>query len=300
MAYERMPAGNPDHLGTIPPEFLVPSRYPGTVIAEEYPSRDYASPDCPSLKKVAYVHVPYGYGIDPARRYNVLYLMHGWTMTAEGFFYQADSRLPYLLDAMGAAGLMAPTIVVSATFDAQNQPQDFARSFEELSLFYLDFREHLMPFIEGKYRTFAQGTSGADLAASRAHRAFGGFDMGAVCTWDQMVRNLEYVSRFVPMAGDCWKIEVYGGLHKPVETAELLAGAVEGGRWGEEDFLVYAGQGTADPLWDPLNTQMGAMGYNAAFTKRNLHYAVVQDGFHELATCERILYHALPLLFPKA
>lgn len=37
--------------------------------------------------------------------------------------------------------------------------------------------------VEGEYRTFAQGTSKEETAASRGHRRFGGFSMGSVTTW---------------------------------------------------------------------------------------------------------------------
>ena len=51
-----------------------------------YDSRDYTDAARPVIQKTAYVYLPYGYDeTDSDTRYDILYLMHGWTMTAGGF-----------------------------------------------------------------------------------------------------------------------------------------------------------------------------------------------------------------------
>ena len=52
-------------------------------------------------------------------------------------------------------------------------------------------RKSVVPFVEGKYSTYAASTSEADLRASRMHRAYGGFSMGAVSTWAVFQNNLD-------------------------------------------------------------------------------------------------------------
>ena len=125
-----------------------------------------------------------------------------------------------ILDNMIASGDIPPVIVVSATFDAENQPQSFSRSVEELSVFHNDLRENLMPYIEERFHTYAEDVTEEGFEASREHRAFGGFSLGAVTTWYQFIYNLDYIKNFVPMSGDCWIIRTYGGRDYPVETVD--------------------------------------------------------------------------------
>ena len=65
------------------------------------------------------------------------------------------------------------------------------------------------------------------------------------------------------------------------------------GNWGEEDFFIYQGIGTADPIWEQTNNQIQAMQKSYTFTPKNLHYAIIQDGRHDTDACEGYLYHAL-------
>ena len=113
-------------------------------------------PAKPAIQKTAYVYLPYGYDeTDEDARYDILYLMHGWTMTAGDFFDPAQSDSVPMLDHMIENGDIPPVIVVCATFDAQNQSQGFSRSVEELSVFHRDLRENLIPAVESRYRTYA-------------------------------------------------------------------------------------------------------------------------------------------------
>ena len=85
-----------------------------------------------------------------------------------------------------------PVIVVAATFDNGNEPQDFARSVEELSVFHNDFRDALLPFIDSHFNT----------NASRNSRAFSGFSLGAVTTWYEFCYNNDLIKCFLPLSGD--------------------------------------------------------------------------------------------------
>ena len=67
----------------MPEEYFAPSDHPGQVVEITYDSRDYTDAAEPAIQKAAYVYLPYGYDeADQETRYDVLYLMHGWTMTA--------------------------------------------------------------------------------------------------------------------------------------------------------------------------------------------------------------------------
>ena len=223
--------------------------------------------------------------------------MHGWTMTAGDFFDPAQSSIVSMLDHMIENGDIPPVIVVCATFDARNQPQEFSRAGEELSEFHRDLREDLIPYVESRYRTYAENVTEEGLRASRAHRTFGGFSLGAVTTWYQFIYNLDYIKYFVPMSGDCWIMGTYGGRNYPVETVDYLEQVVSDGGWSGDDFSIYQGIGTDDPIWDQTDCQIQEMLTRDLFTADNLHYAIIRGGRHDIDACERYLYHALQNFF---
>ena len=292
------PQAQTEYISAVPEEYFAPSDHPGQVVELTYDSRDYTDAAEPAIQKTAYVYLPYGYDeTDSDTRYDILYLMHGWTMTAGDFFDTARRGIVPMLDHMIANGDIPPVIVVCATFDAQNQSQGFSRSVEELSVFHRDLRENLIPFVESRYHTYAQDVTEEGLRASREHRAFGGFSLGAVTTWYQFIYNLDYIKYFVPMSGDCWIMGTYGGRNYPVETVDYLEQVVSDGGWSGDDFYIYQGIGTDDPIWDQTDSQIQEMLTRELFTADNLHYAIIQGGRHDIDACERYLYHALQNFF---
>ena len=292
------PQAQTEYISAVPEEYFAPSDHPGQVVELTYDSRDYTDAAEPAIQKTAYIYLPCGYDeTDMETRYDVLYLMHGWTMTAGDFFDTARSGIVPMLDHMIANGDIPPVIVVCATFDAQNQSQGFSRSVEELSVFHRDLRENLIPFVESRYHTYAQDVTEEGLRASREHRAFGGFSLGAVTTWYQFIYNLDYIQYFLPMSGDCWIMGTYGGLYQPVETVDYLEQVVSDGGWDGDDFCIYQGIGTSDPIWDQTDSQIQEMLTRELFTADNLHYAIIQGGRYDIDACERYLYHALQNFF---
>ena len=297
-APDSLPMEQTEYISAVPEEYFAPSGHHGQVVEVTYDSRDYTDAAEPAIQKTAYVYLPYGYDeADQETRYDVLYLMHGWTMTAGDFFDPAQSGIVSMLDHMVENGDIPPTIVVCATFDAQNQPQDFSRSVEELSVFHRDLRENLIPYVESHYHTYAEDVTEEGLRASREHRAFGGFSLGAVTTWYQFIYNLDYIKYFVPMSGDCWIMGTYGGLYQPVETVDYLEQVIADGGWSGNDFYIYQGIGTSDPIWNQTDSQIQEMLTRELFTPENLHYAIIEGGRHDVDACERYLYHALQNFF---
>lgn len=284
-------------LEAIPAAYFENSDRPGQVIQVTYESQDYTGDDT-AITKPAFVYLPYGYDeSDTDTRYDILYLMHGWTMTANDFLGEGRSNLVNILDNMIASGDIPPVIVVSATFDAENQPQSFSRSVEELSVFHNDLRENLMPFIENRFHTYAEDVTEEGFEYSREHRAFGGFSLGAVTTWYQFIYNLDSIKNFVPMSGDCWIMGTYGGRYYPVETVDYLEDMLSEGGYEEDDFRIYQGIGTDDPIWDQTDSQIQEMFTRETFTPQNLHYAIIEGGRHDMDACERYLYYALQDFF---
>ena len=93
-----------------------------------------------------------------------------------------------------------------------------------MQLFFCnEYENELIPAVEGKYSTFAKSTDLAGIVASREHRAFGGFSLGAVTTWYIFENRFDLQKYFLPMSGDSWHIEMFGGHYEPEATAAYLA-----------------------------------------------------------------------------
>lgn len=119
--------------------------------------------------------------------------MHGWTGIAGELFTVGNGFIKNMFDVMIEKGDIQPLIIVAATFDNDNAPQDFSRSVDELGIFHHDFRNALLPFIDSHFNT----------NAVRNSRAFSGFSLGAVTTWYEFYYNSDLIKYFLPLSGDC-------------------------------------------------------------------------------------------------
>lgn len=277
----------------IPREYLTEADHQGHIERIEYDTIDYTNSE--EITKVANVYLPYGYNEnDTKTKYNIFYLMHGWTDTADGFF--STSNIINILDHMIENKDINPLIVVTPTFDADNQSgQSFGRSVEQLEPFYLDFENALMPYVESHYNTYANSTSKEDLMASRHHRAFGGFSLGGVTTWYMFAHSLDYIEYFLPMSGDYWGIEMYGGLYAPKETVDALEEIVNENK--DKDFFIYAALGTNDARYDQVNNQMVEMLQRDVFDEKHFVYYQVKNGYHDYNAADEDMYNGLQEFF---
>ena len=272
----------------VPKAYFLPARQKGTVQLIEYVTRDYTQTSRPAITKKAYVYLPYGYSAaDTKVRYNTLFYMHGWTGIAGELFTVGGSFIKNMLDAMIERGDIKPLIVVAATFDNENKPQDFARSVEELSVFHNDFRDALLPFIDSHFNT----------NASRNSRAFSGFSLGAVTAWYEFCYNNDLIKYFLPLSGDCWIMGTYGGRYQPQATTDRLEQLVQEKGYTAADYEIYAAVGTRDPIWDQVNNQLTEMLARGTFSGGNIRYVVKQGGRHDYDAIVEYLYNALPLYF---
>ncbi|KUO77106.1 MAG: hypothetical protein APF81_09980 [Desulfosporosinus sp. BRH_c37] len=280
----------------VPDDYKKTSDKAGNVVRIEYDTFNYLDGKT-RITKPAYVYLPYSYDEnDTETRYNIIYLMHGWGGTAEGFL--GNRGVQTLLDNMIAKGDIPPMIAVSPTFDAENKGQDFSLSVRELTVFHNELDAELIPAVEGQFHTYAQTSDSAGLAASREHRAFGGFSLGAVTTWYQFIEHHDSIKYFLPMSGDCWVLGQYGGRYKPKETAEYLAKLVEENGLEADDFLIFGGIGTDDPILEQMDFQMQEMlKMTDVFTAENLIYRIKQGGRHDFVAVEEYIYNALPVFF---
>ena len=250
-----------------------------------------------TYEKEALVYVPASY--TPGVPANVLYLTHGWWGTADGL---AEGVAP-IVDQLTSAGSIAPTIVVFATYypDRSFATDDYEDDYALNRFFATTEIDTLINAVESRYTTFARGdTSDQSLRASRRHRAFGGFSMGATTTWDVFTLRPQYFYGFMPMAGESWI-----GREEEADSpriAELVTAGVERAHYGPRDFLILASVGSEDPaLWD-MTPQIDELreDYPDLMTEDSLQMWIDEGESHSITSVGNQVAHDLPLLFPPA
>lgn len=306
-----LPAENDENGITVNDEFqiqmttAVPSSYfseateRGQVVRIEYESKDYTRDDRPVTTKPAYVYLPYGY--DETQRYDVVYLMHGWTGTAENTFEAAGGRQKNIIDWMIQQGDCKPVIVVSPTWDKDNRAKDWGESCEEIAVFHNEYENDLIPAVESRFSTYAETTDRAGIVASRNHRAFGGFSLGSVTTWYIFEHCFDLQRYFLPMSGDSWHVSTFGGQNAPEQTARFLASVVSASPFGSDNgFHVWHAVGTQDSrFYQTHNQAIACMQLTDVFTPHNFSYHQKEGGYHDFNATMEFVYNALPFFFPK-
>ncbi|MBE6851211.1 MAG: hypothetical protein E7504_05700 [Ruminococcus sp.] len=224
------------------------------------------------------VYLPYGY--DENKQYNIFYLMHGGGEN-ENTIFSDDVKLDHLLDHMIMNGELEPMIVVTPTFNKC-----------EAATFYKELRASVIPFVEGKYSTYAKSTSEADLIASRMHRAYGGFSMGSLSTWCVGNHSLDMVGYLMPLSGDNW--EGVGSLTKEIDRLG----------YSKDQYFIMCATGSKDIAYGNMNPQMEAMKkdtahftYTSDFSQGNFYYLVAPEKTHWWGFVRHYVYDCLPYFF---
>lgn len=171
-----------------------------------------------TYSKKALVYVPANY--DKQKRYDVLYCLHGSGDSATGFY--ENSHYKQVLDKLAKQGKVKNTLVVFPTFYSSQafvtgdyqKDDNFART---------ELMAALVPKVEAKYSTYAKSTTKKEFQQTRAHRAIGGFSMGALTSWYVFEEQLPYFKTFVTLGGDSWVIQEDGGGTTTKQTAKKLA-----------------------------------------------------------------------------
>ena len=248
-----------------------------------------------TYEKEALVYVPASY--TPGVPVNIVYLTHGWWGTADGL---AEGVAP-VVDQLTSDGSIAPTIVVFATYypDRSFATDDYEDDYALNRFFATTEIDTLIAAVESRYTTYARGdTSDESLRASRRHRAFGGFSMGATTTWDVFALRPQYFYGYMPMAGESWI-----GRDEDADSAQiaqLVTAGAERAHYGPRDFLILASVGSEDPaLWD-MTPQIDELreDYPDLMTEDSLQLWIDEGESHSMASVGNQVAHDLPLLFP--
>lgn len=283
----------------VPAAYTTPSERPGTVVQVEYDSEDYLRGDAP-VSKTAWVYLPYGYDEnDTETRYDILYLMHGWGGAAGEYFYMGNGMIKNMLDHMIENGEIRPIIAVSATFYNENSDRDFGASEDALREFHRDFTDHLMPAVEGTFHTYAASTSLEDLAASRDHRAFGGFSLGSVTTWMEFCHDTDYIRYFLPMSGSSWYYGTYGDF-QTVRNVDYVQQIVEENDLNERGYFIYHAVGTEDVVKSQSLMMADEMlSRDGVFPPEHYVFYQKAGGHHDFDAVQEFMFNALPRFFGR-
>lgn len=145
----------------------------------------------------------------------------------------------------------------------------------------------LLPAVESKYSTYAESTDRLGLAASRDHRAFGGFSMGAMNTWHTFEHCLDYFRYFAPSSGG------------PIGDGEYMANIVRNSGHSVSDFFIFAASGTEDFAYSGFKSGVMAMGETDIFTfanneqDGNLSFREREEYVHDGTAANEYMYNAL-------
>ena len=283
----------------VPSEFFQAASEKGKVETLWYDSKDYTKSNRPATYKPAYVYLPYGY--DASQKYDVIYLLHGWTGTAEQYFGLSSwPQMKNLFDNLIEKGLTRPFIAVSPTWDKDNQSKGWGESTEEAAVFSQEYVNDLIPAIEMHYSTYLEKADKDGILASRSHRALGGFSLGSITTWYVFEQAFPYTRMYLPMSGDNWSQGMYGGQYHPKETAEFLADIVNKSAY-KDDFYVWYAVGTKDVRLPQTENQAKAMGeLTETFNSTNFSYHMKEGGQHDFNAVWEFCYHALQFFFPAS
>ena len=285
---------------SVPVNYEQEAEQRGEVVRIDYDTRDYAEGTGAVRTNTAYVYLPYGYEENTDRRYNVLYFIHGHYGTAASFFQDENGLLRKLLDHMTENGDMAPTIVVSPSYNYGNPTPNYVDADPYCEVLPQELVNDLIPIVESRYRTYAESTDAAGLESSREHRALGGFSMGAVTTWYALEHTLDYFKFFMPVSADCWSLGEFAGMNRPAETAEYLAGIIRQSPYADTGFYIWAASGTDDSAYRETLVQVEAMAQlTDVFPLSNLTFHEKDGARHEFRPMAEYLYNALPFFFPN-
>lgn len=241
----------PDALVDIPDGYLSEAEQQGTLqdlYYDTYESFSYEEKS-QKLQKHAVVYLPYGY--DESQKYPVFYLIHGGWSDEYTYLGSPDNprEMKHILDHGIANGEIRPMIVVCPTYN-NTSPEDsgnYSLSLRLTDNYHNELINDLIPAVEGKYSTYAEGTTPEALAASRDYRAFCGFSMGSMATWRTFEHCLDYFRYFMPSSGG------------PASSVEAYESMVQNSGHDWDDFFIFAASGTNDFAYSGFKRGIDAM-----------------------------------------
>jgi enterochelin esterase-like enzyme len=222
----------------------------------------------------AFVYTPPDYDKDPARRYPVLYLQHGWGEDETAWSNQGHANL--IMDNLIAEGKINPFLIVM-TYGMTNDVRIGGLASFKIDPFETVLLDELIPYIDANFRTLSD----------QPHRAMAGLSMGGMETKSITLKNLDTFSHIGLFSGGTFSMDDVThapGFKEKVKLVFVSYGSRElgGNRGGGPRGFGADPQANADALKQA--------GIKSAFY-------VSPDTAHEFLTWRRSLREFAPLLF---
>lgn len=266
----------------------------GEVVKFEYTAHDYVTNSSATEVKSCNIYLPYGY--DENKQYNILYLLHGTdpqkVVHQDTWFYKVGVKS--VLDNMIYYGDIEPLIVVAPSFYSYGlYGDDNMKSIMELTPvkdnstknFGRELRNDLIPAVEAKYSTYAEGVSEHELQASRDHRAMAGLSNGCRITYNGgMIENFDYISWF-----GCYSSSVDSKTIIDALSSEKFSGYKLNYMFNADGIYDFAYNGHKKMVKELLESDK--------FNENNVEYVQIAFGYHSARSWRVGLYDSLLRFF---
>lgn len=280
-----------NYIFEMPSEMLRENDKKGTVERFTYSSQTYDEQGSLPLEKSAWVYLPYDY--DNAKKYNILYLLHGGGVN-EDWWLKTFPDTVTILDNMMAQGICEPCIIVTPTYYRGTETDRNGEFITEQ--FHHELRKDLIPAIETKYSTYANGDiSVENLVKTRNHRAFAGLSLGSMTTYRAaFYNNYDLFSWYGPFSGCCGP----KGDHA-VEIKRITETLENGVKNNLPLDYMFCCNGDQDIAYEEHIDIMTNVEKQCAILKRDTNYDffVIPGGVHDMKAWQLHLFHALQIFF---
>lgn len=246
----------------------------------------------------AFVYTPPGYDANPAQRYPLLILQHGYGEDETGWTRQGKAQ--FILDNLIAAGRAKPMIVVmDRGYANKTGAPSFALSddtpVKEIGIAFAAFEDvilrDLIPTIDASYRTIPD----------REHRAMAGLSMGGMETLFIALHHQETFAYIASLSGPILQNpsssqSLGAALGAPFDVKSAYGGAfADASRFNHHVRLLWMGVGTAEPP----EIRNGIVAAVNALRAHRVHLVYYQSPgtTHEWQTWRRDLNDLAPRLF---
>ncbi len=164
----------------------------GTIRSFSYTTRNYQferdfGRDSTPITKDCRVYLPYGY--DTQRKYDVLFLIHGYEQDEmawlDEYHYCRDTigiRAADIADSMIYYGYCPPLILVTINTNAGFWEFEYGEYSKPVQL-TPEFRNDILPAIVELFSTWAEGSTPEQLQAARDHFAIAGLSNGSLAAY---------------------------------------------------------------------------------------------------------------------
>ena len=278
----------------LPEVLLRPAEHKGTVLEEDYPTRDRVSDIPDRVNKDVMVYLPYGY--DPQEQYDVLILLHcAW---ADHRFWLEQERnygseeapipvsVPNLLDRMIEEGYCRPLIVVSPCLYLYDRQPSNAGNGYDYAQFEQEIGTDFLPWLAENYATYAADGSREALRAEREHFGVLGASFGAYAEYFCVIsENFDLLA---------WYSFCGGGEIEPWHLAEVWSGK------GVSELplrMLYICEGEFDDRYGPEISYHNLLTFAGPFNEENVKFTLVQGWGHEDHSYLVGLYNSLQMFF---